>query len=137
MGKYEGRIAAENALKGHHSRVDYALLPTTVFTIPALAQVGLTEREAKRQGFRVAVNRAQFADNGAADVRNETEGLVKVVYDESSDRVLGVHILGSGAEDLIHVAAVAMGGGLTREALGQMHYVFPTVAGLVFDAMWG
>jgi glutathione reductase (NADPH) len=134
---YEGRVAAENALKGNHEAVDYTLLPTTVFTIPALAQVGLTEREARRRGLRVAVNRARFADNGAADVRNETEGLVKVLYEEASDRILGVHVLGPGAEDLIHIAAAAMRGGLTRQDVSRMHYVFPTVSGLVFDAMWG
>ncbi len=134
---YEGRLVVENALKGNHRAVDYRLLPTTVFTIPALAQVGLTEAEARRQGFNVAVNRAPFEDSSAAAVREETEGLVKVVSDESNGRILGVHILGAGAEDLIHIAAVAMRGGLRREDLAAMHYVFPTVAGSVFDAMWG
>ena len=104
---------------------------------PALAQVGLTEAEARRQGFQVAVTRAPFEDSAAAGVRNETEGLVKVVYDEPSGRVLGAHILGAGAEDLIHIAAVAMRGGLSRQDVAAMHYVFPTLAGSVFDAMWG
>ncbi len=134
---YEGTLVVENALKGNHRAVDYSLLSTTVFTIPALAQVGLTEAEARRQDFKVAVSRARFEDSSAAAVREETEGLVKVVYDEPSGRILGVHILGAGAEDLIHIATVAMRGGLTRQDLAAMHYVFPTVAGSVFDAMWG
>ncbi len=133
---YEGRLAAENALKGNRETVDYRLLPTTVFTIPPLAQVGLTEAEARQRGFRVAVSRAPFEDSAAAGVREETEGLVKVVSEEGSGRLLGVHILGADAEDLIHVAAVAMRGGLTRRDLAGMHYVFPTLAGSVFDAMW-
>ncbi len=133
---YEGRLAVENALQGNRRGVDFGLLPTTVFTIPTLAQVGLTEAEARRRGLDVAVSRAPFADSAAAGVRAETEGLVKVVYERSSGRLLGVHVLGAGAEDLIHIAAVAMRGGLTRRELAGMHYVFPTVAGSVFDAMW-
>jgi pyruvate/2-oxoglutarate dehydrogenase complex dihydrolipoamide dehydrogenase (E3) component len=133
---YEGRIAARNALRGNQEAADYRLLPTNVFTIPSMAGVGLTEAEARRQGLRVAVSRAPFADSAAASVRSETEGLVKVVSEEESGRLLGVHILGPGAEELIHVAAVAMRGGLTRQDLAAMHYVFPTLAGSLFDAMW-
>lgn len=134
---YEGALAAENALRGNHRAVDFRLFPTTVFTIPALAQVGLTEAEARRQGFRVTVSRAPFEDSSAAAIRLETEGLVKVVADEETDKLLGVHILGPHAEDLIHTAATAMRGELRRKDLAGMHYVFPTLAGSVFDAMWG
>ncbi|MBI1892926.1 MAG: NAD(P)/FAD-dependent oxidoreductase [Candidatus Rokubacteria bacterium] len=133
---YEGRVAAENALKGNHEAVDFNVFPTTIFTIPAVAQVGLTEAEARKRGLRVGVGRSPFEDNTAASVREETEGLVKVIYDEASGQLLGVHILGPNAEDLIHIAAVAMRGGLRRRDLAGMHYVFPTLAGTVFDAMW-
>jgi len=133
---YEGRLAAENALLGNRRAADFSLFPTATFTIPAIAQVGLTEASARQQGFTVGVSRTPFEDSSAAAVRNETEGFVKVVFDQTSGRILGVHILGPGAEDLIHVAAVAMRGSLTREALTGMHYVFPTLAGSVFDAMW-
>jgi len=133
---YEGRLAAENALGGNRRAVDYRVFPSTVFTLPPLAQVGLTEAEARRQGLRVAVSRAPFEENAAADVRGETEGLVKVVSEEGTGRLLGVHVLGAGAEDLVHVAAVALRAGLTRADLAAMHYVFPTAAGAIFDAMW-
>jgi pyruvate/2-oxoglutarate dehydrogenase complex dihydrolipoamide dehydrogenase (E3) component len=133
---YEGRLVAENAIRGNQRRMDYSLFPTATFTLPAVAQVGLTEAAARRQGHQVAVSRVPFEDSTAAAVRNETEGLVKVVLDEPTGRLLGVHVLGPEAEDLIHVAAVAMRGGLDREALAGMHYVFPTLAGSVFDAMW-
>jgi pyruvate/2-oxoglutarate dehydrogenase complex dihydrolipoamide dehydrogenase (E3) component len=133
---YEGRLAAENALLGNRRAADLGLFPTATFTIPAVGQVGLTEASARQQGATVAVARIPFEDSTAAAVRSETEGLVKVVFDQPSGRILGVHILGAGAEDLIHVAAVAMRGGLTREALAGMHYVFPTLAGSVFDVMW-
>jgi pyruvate/2-oxoglutarate dehydrogenase complex dihydrolipoamide dehydrogenase (E3) component len=133
---YEGRLVAENALRGNQRAADFSVFPTAVFTIPALAQVGLTEEAARQRGGRVAVGRAPFADSSAAGVRGETEGLVKVVFDEPTGRLLGAHVLGSGAEDLIHIAAVAMRAGLARDDLARMHYVFPTLGGSVFDAMW-
>jgi len=133
---YEGRIVAQNALRGNREAVDYRIFPSTVFTIPPLAQVGLTEAGARAQGLRVAVSRIPFEDSSAAAIREETEGLVKVVYEADSGRLLGVHILGAEAEDLIHIASVAMRAGLTRQDLARMHYVFPTVGGTVFDAMW-
>jgi pyruvate/2-oxoglutarate dehydrogenase complex dihydrolipoamide dehydrogenase (E3) component len=133
---YEGRLAAENALQGNRRAVDFSVFPTAVFTIPALAQVGLTEEAARQRGGHIAVGRAPFADSSAAGVRGETEGLVKTVFDEATGRLLGVHVLGPGAEDLIHIAAVALRAGLTRDDLAGMHYVFPTLAGSVFDAMW-
>jgi len=133
---YEGQLAAENAVGGHRRAVDFSVFPTTVFTIPALAQVGLTEDAARAAGHRVVIGRAPFADSSAAGVRDETEGLVKAVIDEPTGRLLGVHVVGPGAEDLIQIAAVAMRGGLTRQALAGTHYVFPTLGGSVFDAMW-
>jgi pyruvate/2-oxoglutarate dehydrogenase complex dihydrolipoamide dehydrogenase (E3) component len=133
---YEGRLAAENALRGNRRAVDFSLFPTATFTIPAVGQVGLSEAAARRTGVTVGVARSPFEDSTAAAVRSETEGLVKVVFDQATGRILGVHILGAGAEDLVHVAAVAIRGGLTREALAGMHYVYPTLAGSVFDAMW-
>ena len=133
---YEGRLAAENALQGNRRRADYSIFPSNIFTLPSLAQVGLTEAEAGRRGLRVTVSRTPFEYNAAADVRGETEGLVKVVAEEGSGRLLGVHILGPEAEDLIHIAAVAMRGGLTRQDLAAMHYVFPTLGGALFDVMW-
>jgi pyruvate/2-oxoglutarate dehydrogenase complex dihydrolipoamide dehydrogenase (E3) component len=133
---YEGQLAAENALRGNQRAVDFTVFPTATFTIPALAQVGLTEEAARGRGGRIAVGRAPFSDSSAAGVRGETEGLVKAVVDEATGRLLGVHVLGAEAEDLIHIAAVAMRAGLTRKDLAGMHYVFPTLGGSVFDAMY-
>jgi pyruvate/2-oxoglutarate dehydrogenase complex dihydrolipoamide dehydrogenase (E3) component len=133
---YEGQLAAENAVRGNRRAADFTVFPTAIFTIPALAQVGLTEETARQQAGHVAVGRAPFADSSAAGVRQETEGLVKAVFDEPTGRLLGVHVLGPGAEDLVHVGAVAIRAGLTRDDLAGMHYVFPTLAGSVFDAMW-
>jgi pyruvate/2-oxoglutarate dehydrogenase complex dihydrolipoamide dehydrogenase (E3) component len=133
---YEGALAAENALKGNRRAVDFSVFPTAVFTIPALAQVGLTEQEARARQLRFTVSRAPFEDSSAAAIRREGHGLVKVLAEDPTGRLLGVHILGPGAEDLIHIAAVALRAGMTRRDLAAMHYAFPTLAGSVFDAMW-
>lgn len=132
---YEGQIAAHNALKGNERKVDFSVFPTAVFTIPAIGQVGLTEAEARNQGLRVSVKRMPLKHNPAAGVREETEGLVKVVYKEDTDHLLGIHILGAHAEDLIQIASVALRAGLKRAEISAMHYVFPTLGGAVFDAM--
>jgi glutathione reductase (NADPH) len=134
---YEGALAGHNAVRGNEKKADLSLLPTAFFTIPALAQVGLTEAEARAQGLDVAVHRSPLRNNPAAGVRGETEGLVKIVYERPTDRVLGVHVLGAHAEDLVQIAAAAMRGGLTRTQVGAMHYVFPTLGAAVFDAMAG
>jgi glutathione reductase (NADPH) len=133
---YEGKLATDNALRGNRRAADFSIFPTATFTIPALAQVGLTEEAARERGARIVVGRAPFTDSSAAGVRGETEGLVKAVLDKPTGRVLGLHVLGADAEDLVHVGAVAMRAGLTRDDLAGMHYVFPTLAGSIFDAMW-
>ncbi|HWP57038.1 MAG TPA: hypothetical protein VNL14_04005 [Candidatus Acidoferrales bacterium] len=111
------------------------MFPSAIFTIPAVGQVGLTESEAIRRGFRAKVSKMPYDSNPTAGVRNETEGLVKVVYEADTERLLGVHIIGAHAEDIVQIAAVAMRGGLKKSEVGAMHYVFPTLGGAVFDAM--
>lgn len=132
---YEGPIAAHNALKGNERKVDFSVFPTAIFTIPAIGQVGLTEKEGLNRGLKAKVSKLSYDSNPAAGVRNETEGMVKVVYEETTDRILGVHVLGAHAEDMVQIAAVAIKGGLTKSALGSMHYVFPTLGGAIFDTM--
>jgi dihydrolipoamide dehydrogenase len=68
-------------------------------------------------------------------VRDETEGLVKVVYEQGSERILGVQVIGARAEDIIQIAAMAIKGGLKKSEVGATHYVFPTLGGAIFDTM--
>ena len=132
---YEGPIAAHNALKGNERKVDFSVFPNAIFTIPAIGQVGLTEREALERGFRARTSKLSYDSNPAAGVRNETEGMVKVVYEEATDRILGVHVIGARAEDIVQIAAVAIRAGLKKSEVGSMHYIFPTICGAIFDAM--
>ena len=132
---YEGPIAAHNAIKGNERKVDFSVFPTAIFTIPAVGQVGLTEVEALNRGIKAKTTKLPYEYNPAAGVRNETEGMVKVVYEEGTERILGVHVIGAHAEDTIQIAAMAMKGGLNKSEVGAMHYVFPTFGGAIFDAM--
>jgi pyruvate/2-oxoglutarate dehydrogenase complex dihydrolipoamide dehydrogenase (E3) component len=132
---YEGPIAAHNALKGNQRKVDFSIFPTAIFTIPAIGQVGLTEKESLNRGLKAKVSKLSYDSNPAAGVRDETDGLVKVVYEENTEHVLGVHVIGAHAEDIIQIAAAAMRGGLKKSEIGAMHYVFPTIGGAIFDTM--
>ena len=132
---YEGPIAAYNALKGNERKADFSVFPNAIFTIPAIGQVGLTEKEAGERGFKTKTVSLSYDFNPAAGVRNETEGMVKVVYEETTDRILGVHVIGARAEDIVQIAAVAIRAGLKKSEVGAMHYVFPTIGGAIFDAM--
>jgi pyruvate/2-oxoglutarate dehydrogenase complex dihydrolipoamide dehydrogenase (E3) component len=132
---YEGPIAAHNALKGNERKADFSVFPNAIFTIPAIGQVGLTEKEALDRGFKARTSKLSYDSNPAAGVRNETEGMVKVVYEERTDRILGVHVIGAHAEDIVQIAAVALRAGLKKSEVGAMHYVFPTLGGAIFDTM--
>jgi len=132
---YEGPLAAHNALKGNERKVDFSIFPSAIFTIPAIGQVGLTQKEALSRGLKIKVSKLSYDYNPAAGVRNETEGLVKVITEEETDRILGLHVIGAHAEDIVQLGAVAMRGGLKKSEMGSMHYVFPTLGGAIFDAM--
>jgi glutathione reductase (NADPH) len=127
---YEGPIAAHNALKGN-----FSVFPSAIFTIPAIGQVGLTEEEALKRGLKIKTSKLPYEYNPAAGVRDETEGLVKIVYEEATDKILGVHVIGAHAEDIIQIAAVAIKGGLKKSEVSAIHYVFPTFGGAIFDTM--
>ncbi len=132
---YEGPIAAYNALKGNERKVDFSIFPSAVFTIPPIGQVGLTEEEALRRGLKIKTSKLSYDSNPAAGVRDETEGMVKVIYEEATERILGAHVIGARAEEIVQIAAAAMRGGLKKSAVGAMHYVFPTFGGAIFDTM--
>jgi pyruvate/2-oxoglutarate dehydrogenase complex dihydrolipoamide dehydrogenase (E3) component len=132
---YEGPIAAHNALKGNERKVDFTVFPSAIFTIPAIGQVGMTEEEALKRGLKAKTSKLLYDYNPAAGVRDETEGLVKVVYEEKTEKILGVHVIGAHAEDIVQIAAVAIKAGLKKSDVAAMHYVFPTFGGAIFDTM--
>ncbi len=131
---YDGPIAALNAIRGIGKKVDYRVMPRAVFTEPALASVGLTETEAIEAGFEVKSGTARFAHSGRAQALEQTDGIVKLVADADTGVLLGGHILGPHADDLIQEVAVAMHGNGTYERLTQTIHIHPTLAEVIKSA---
>jgi dihydrolipoamide dehydrogenase len=116
------------------SAVDHSLIPNVVYTHPELAQVGLTEKEAKEKGLAPKAGRFYFKASGRARTMGDDDGLVKVVAEKSTGRVLGVHIVGPHASELIGEATVAMAAGMTAEQLGRLIHAHPTLSEAVKEA---
>jgi len=123
----EGIAAAENATGGDN-RMDYRVVPSCTFSTPEVASVGMTESEAAGAGITARVGRFPFAANGRALSMGEPEGFVKIVVDADTAEVLGVHILGGEASQLISEAALAMQIECTAEEIAHTIHVHPTLS---------
>lgn len=123
---YEGTIAAQNAVADDHYTVDYTAAPRAVFIDPEVAAVGLTEAQARETGKPIRVGVHPYSSIGRARVTEETEGLIKFVVDEESRRILGLHIAGAHAGELVHQGILAMNGGLTTDAFLDSIFIHPT-----------
>ena len=123
----EGYIAAENALANRGLKMDYRAVPHAVFTNPAVAAVGLTDAQANaRAGVRCACNTVLMEQVPKPIIVEDTRGLVKIVAEAKSHKILGVHILASLAPDMIHEGVLAVKHGLTLEDIIDTVHVFPT-----------
>jgi len=129
----EEGVAAVERMAGMPGHVAYACIPNIVYTWPELASVGLTEEEARAQG-EVAVGKFPFAANGRARAMEEREGQVKIVADARTDRILGCHILGPRASDLIAELAVAMEFEASAEDVARSVHAHPTLPEAVKEA---
>lgn len=127
-------VAVVERLAGQASHVNYDAIPSVVYTWPELASVGLSEEQARSQGIAFRVGTFPFLANGRARCMNETDGLVKIIADAASDRVLGVHILGPRASDLIAEAAMAIEFGASAEDIARSAHAHPTLAEAIKEA---
>jgi mercury(II) reductase len=135
MAAYGARIAAENALNGNSKRYDATVVPAVVFTDPQVASVGLTEAEARGQGLKVKTSTLKLSYVPRALAARDTRGLIKLVAEASSGKLLGAHILAPEGADSIQTATLAIKCGLTVEQLAET--IFPyltTVEGLKLAA---
>lgn len=123
---YEGRIVAANLLEGNHSRADYSVVPSVVFTVPPLASVGLSEKEARERGLRFRTNLVNTSGWYSSARIGETHSGAKVLIEEDSGRILGAHLLGPSAEELINLFAMAMRTGATAPQIKEMIFAYPT-----------
>ena len=129
----QGKVAAANAM-GQSRSMNYDVIPAGIFTLPEIGRVGLTEAQARERGVPVAVGRFRYAGLGKAQAVGEPIGQFKVITDEHTKQILGVHIIGSHAADLIHEAALAMYSGVTVENLADMIHAHPTVSEGMMEA---
>lgn len=127
-------VALAEILAGQRGHVNYGVIPSVVYTQPEVASVGKTEEELKAEGVEYAVGKYPFMANGRARAMLATDGFVKILADKASDRVLGVHILGRGAGELIAEAAVLMEFGGSSEDLARTCHAHPTMSEAVREA---
>ena len=138
----QGHVAVENIL-GHQRTIDYAVIPAGIFTMPEIGRVGLTEQQARARAEQngkdpnraVKVGRFRYGALGKAQATGDTTGFYKVIADAETDRILGMHILGAHAADLIHEPALAMQVGATATQVAGLIHAHPTLAEGVMEAM--
>jgi len=130
----EEGIAVAEILAGQAGHVNYDVIPSVIYTAPEVASVGKTEEELKEAGVAYRVGKFPFTANGRAKVNRTTEGFVKVLAEEGTDRVLGVHIIGADAGTMIAEAAVLMEFGGSAEDLARTCHAHPTLNEAVKEA---
>jgi len=133
VASHQGLVAVENALGGSE-RMDYTVVPSGTFTMPEIGSVGLREEQAIEMGIKYKVGRFQFRRLGRAHAAGEITGMAKVISDGTTDKVLGVHICGTHAADLVHEGALAMKMGATARDIAEMIHAHPTFAEALMEA---
>ena len=129
----EGVMVAER-IAGHKAQMNYDLIPSVIYTHPEIAWVGKTEQQLKGEGVAVNVGTFPFAASGRAMAANDTGGMVKVIADAATDRVLGVHVIGPSAAELVQQGAIGMEFGTSAEDLGMMVFSHPTLSEALHEA---
>lgn len=132
-GSEEGMMVAE-LIKGQSARVNYETVPFVVYTEPELAWCGKTEQELKEKGQDYHVGSFPFASNGRARAVGQTDGLVKILADSKTDRILGIHMLGPHVSELIAQAVIAMEFGSSSEDLAMTMFAHPSLAEVLHEA---
>ncbi|MFO0967942.1 MAG: dihydrolipoyl dehydrogenase [Gemmataceae bacterium] len=133
----EEGIACVELLAGKAGHVNYGAIPSVIYTHPKLAAVGLTEEQAKEAGRPYRVGKFPFLANGRAKCLDETEGVVKVISDQKTDRVLGVHILGPRASDILSECVLALEFGASAEDIARTCHAHPSLSEAVGEAARG
>ncbi len=129
-----GEVAAENAMRGNTRKVNLEYTPAAVYTHPEVAMVGITEEDARAKYGDVLVGRNSFTGNGRAIASNEAQGFVKVIADAKFHEILGVHIVGPAAAEMINEAATIMESELTVDELLLSIHGHPTFSEVMYEA---
>ena len=132
-GEEEGVACIENII-GEHGHVNYNVIPNVVYTHPEIASVGLSEEEVKAKGITYKKGKFPFLANSRAKCNEDFDGFVKVISDKETDKILGVHIIGPNASDLIAEAAVAMEFKAAAEDIARICHPHPSLSEVVREA---
>jgi len=127
-------IVAVEGMVGGHVHIDYNCVPSVVYTHPEVAWVGKTEEDLKSEGVEYTVGKFPFAANSRAKSNNDTDGLVKILGDKKSDKLLGAHIIGPGAGEIINEAVLAMEYGASCEDVARVCHAHPTCSEALREA---
>lgn len=129
----EGMMVAE-LIAGHHAQVNYDTIIGVIYTHPEIAWVGQSEEQAKAEGIEVKTGQFAFAVNGRALAANDAQGFVKFVADAKTDRLLGMHVIGPNAGDIVHQGMISLEFGASIEDLQLMTFAHPTLSEVVHEA---
>jgi dihydrolipoamide dehydrogenase len=137
----QGKVAVENIM-GHQATIRYDVIPAGIFTLPEIGRVGMTEQQARERAQAggqspdqaITVGRFRYAGLGKAQATGETTGLFKIIAESPSGKILGVHIVGAHAADLVHEAAMAMQVGATVSQVADVIHAHPTLSEGMMEA---
>ncbi|MBD3178437.1 MAG: dihydrolipoyl dehydrogenase, partial [Candidatus Latescibacteria bacterium] len=129
----EGLTASENAL-GEGREIDYSLVPSTVYTMPEIAHVGINPEEAESEGIRFSTGQFPFSANGKALGMDEADGFVSWLAEKDSGRLIGLHIIGPNATELVSIGTVAIEAGMTAGQFESVIFPHPTLGEALFEA---
>jgi dihydrolipoamide dehydrogenase len=129
----QGIVAAKNSM-GMNEMMDYTVVPAAIFTSPEIASVGLREHQANEKGIKIKTGHFQFRALGKAHAIGEISGFIKIIAEESTDKIVGGHIIGPHASDLIHEIVVAMKHGLSVRDIADSIHAHPTLAEGIMEA---
>ena len=132
-GSEEGVMAAD-LIAGEMAKVNYDVIPSVIYTVPEIAWVGKTEAEAKAGGRAIKTGSFPFAASGRARAMEQLDGMVKIISAEDDDEVLGIHIVGPMAGELISEAVLAMGFQASTEDIQRMIHAHPSLAEAIHEA---
>jgi dihydrolipoamide dehydrogenase len=133
VASHQGIVAVEDAL-GHPAHMDYRAVPSCIFSSPEAASVGLTEEEARKQGYEVRIGVFGLQNNGKAVAMGDTEGFVKVVAEAAHGAVLGLHVVGPHASDLVLEGTLALTLEATLDEFAHTIHPHPTLGEAIAEA---
>jgi dihydrolipoamide dehydrogenase len=124
----EEAVAAVEYISKGHGHVNYGAIPSVMYTHPEVAWVGQNEQEVKESGVKYKVGTFPFSANSRAKTNMDTEGMVKMIADAETDRILGIHIIGPNAGEMIAEGTLAIEYGASSEDIGRTSHAHPTLA---------